>query len=283
MTSIIDPHTHSTASDGTDSPADLVRAAAVAGVTVIGLTDHESADGWEAAGAMAASLGLGFVPGIELSTKLHGASIHMLGYLVDPDNIDLAAEMGRVRDARLIRARQMIEALAVDYDISLDDVNAQIAEGATVGRPHIADALVAKGIVADRTAAFRELLHPRSRYYVTTFAPTPHEVVGLIRNAGGVPVLAHPGRAVLSGRLTDAVIAELVDAGLGGLEVWHRENSRDMQEHLRQLADKHGLFVTGASDFHGTGKPNRLGENTTPVESLQEIVRQGHGSKAVLP
>lgn len=278
----IDLHTHSSASDGTDSPAEVVAAAAVAGLDIVALTDHESADGWGAAGKAAADLGLGFVPGIELSTKLRGASIHMLGYLVDPTHPALAEQMREVRDARLIRARRMIEALSVDYDITVEDVDAQIHDGATVGRPHIADALVAKGIVPDRSTAFYDILHPRSPYYVSTFAPSPLAVVVTVRAAGGVPVLAHPGRAVLSGRLTDEVIAELVDAGLGGLEVWHRENSPEVRQSLLQLADKHGLIVTGSSDFHGEGKPNRIGEFTTPIESLDEIVRQGSGTAPAL-
>lgn len=282
MSRRIDIHTHSTASDGTDSPAGVVAAAAEAGVDVLGLTDHESADGWAPAARAASEHGMGFVPGIELSTKLDGASIHVLGYLVDPTHPGLVAEMRRVRDARLIRAHKIIDRLSVDYDITVDDVNAHISDGATVGRPHIADALAAKGIVPDRSAAFRTILHPGSPYYVSTFAPAPLEVVGLIRAAGGVPVLAHPGRARYSGKLTDQVIAELVDGGLAGLEVWHRENPAETREDLLRLAALHGLLVTGSSDYHGTGKPNRIGENTTPEESLERIISEGTGTPASL-
>ena len=278
MTLRIDLHTHSTASDGTESPSDVVAAAYRAGLDVLALVDHESVDGWADAESTARRLGLGFVPGVELSTKLDGASIHVLGYLLDPTHPGLVASMDRVREARLVRARQIVEALSADFDLTVDDVQAHVAEGATVGRPHIADALVAKGIVADRSSAFAELLHPRGRYYVSTYAPTPHEVVGLVREAGGVAVLAHPGRAVRSGRLTDKVIAELVDAGLSGLEVGHRENDASVREHLRVLAERHGLIVTGSSDYHGGGKPNRLGENMTEESQLAAIVAQGVGS-----
>lgn len=282
MLARIDLHTHSTASDGTLTPAEVVDAAVLAGLDVVALTDHESATGWEAARARARETGIGFLPGIELSTKLRGASIHVLGYLVDPTTAELAEEMRRVRDARLVRATQMIDALSADYPLSREDVDAQISDGATVGRPHIADALVAKGIVPDRSAAFAALLHPRSPYYVSTYAPPPDQAIRLIRAAGGVPVLAHPGRAYLSGRLTDAVIADLVDAGLAGVEVWHRENEQPTRAHLLELAKRHGLITTGSSDFHGAGKPNRIGENLTPQAALQQIVGDGTGAAALI-
>ncbi len=275
----IDLHTHSSASDGTDSPAEVVAAAAVAGLDIVALTDHESADGWGAAGKAAADLGLGFVPGIELSTKLRGASIHMLGYLVDPTHPALAEQMREVRDARLIRARRMIEALSVDYDITVEDVDAQIHDGATVGRPHIADALVAKGIVPDRSTAFYDILHPRSPYYVSTFAPSPLAVVVTVRAAGGVPVLAHPATQGRYRVIEDDAIKELVDAGLFGLEIHHRDNTEDGKIRLYELAAKFGLQVTGASDYHGEGKPNRLGENTTSPEVLERLIAAGSGSR----
>ncbi|KAB1655111.1 PHP domain-containing protein [Pseudoclavibacter chungangensis] len=276
----IDLHTHSWASDGTESPAEVVRQAARAGLGTLALTDHDTAAGWGEAAAEARTLGLAFVPGIEFSSQLAYASVHVLGYLVDPDEPALRAETDAVRTSRVTRAERMVERIGADYDLTWRDVLDATDEGATVGRPHIADALVRKGIVADRDEAFRTVLHWRGGYYQPHHAPDPERVVRLIRGAGGVPVLAHPatrGRAVMAGER----IAALVDAGLLGLEIGHRENDEQGRATLRHYARRYDLIVTGSSDYHGSGKPNRLGEHTTSPEMLDRIIAAGTGSDVV--
>ncbi|MGN6126813.1 MAG: PHP domain-containing protein [Humibacter sp.] len=268
----IDLHTHSSVSDGTESPAELVRAAAGAGLGTVALTDHDSTGGWEDAAATASEVGLTFIPGMELSTRYGWKSVHMLAYLFDPSDEPLTAELERIRDARRSRAETMVARLGVDYDLSWDDVLAHTAPGATVGRPHIADALVSRGVVPDRSAAFATLLHPRGGYYEPIYAPTPLDGVRLIRGAGGVPVLAHPATRGRDGIIQDDYFRRLVDTGLAGLELDHRENTEDGKAAIRELADRYGLILTGSSDYHGAGKPNRLGENTTSEGALRRVL-----------
>jgi 3',5'-nucleoside bisphosphate phosphatase len=278
---LIDLHTHSTVSDGTQPPAELVASAARAGLDVVALTDHDATAGWEEASTAARRLGVALVPGMEISCSLNGTSIHLLSYLHDPDDAELAATVTAARDSRERRAERMVELLSADIDISWPYVRQHIGDGATIGRPHIADALVAKGIVADRTEAFAGLLSSSGPYYVRHYAPHPVEAVRLVLAAGGVPVMAHP-RARSRGRVVDDdVIEEMVDAGLMGLEVGHRDNPAQDQEQLRDLARRWDLLVTGSSDYHGDGKPNRLGEHTTSPQMLDEIVARATGSSLV--
>jgi predicted metal-dependent phosphoesterase TrpH len=268
----IDLHTHSSVSDGTETPAELIRSAAAAGLGTVALTDHDSTAGWADAAAAAREEGIDFVPGMELSTRLGWRSVHLLGYLFDPAEPGLVAETARIREARLTRAEAIVARLAMDYELSWDDVLAHTAPGASVGRPHIADALVARGHAASRSAAFETLLHPRAGYYEPLYAPSPVEGVRLVREAGGVPVLAHPATRGRGGVIEEDYIARLVDAGLFGLELDHRENTEDGRERIAELAARFGLVTTGSSDYHGDGKPNRLGENTTDPAVLDAIV-----------
>jgi predicted metal-dependent phosphoesterase TrpH len=273
----IDLHTHSTVSDGTDSPTGVVEAAREARLDVVGLTDHDTAAGWAEAAAAARRSGIGLVRGTEFSTRALDRPVHLLSYLHDPEDPALVAEMDLVRRSRRDRARVMVERIAQDYPITWDDVVAQAGPEATLGRPHIADALVAAGIVPTRGEAFAGVLSPRSPYYERHYAPPAAQMIRAIRHAGGFPVFAHP-RAVSRGRtVDDATIEELADAGLGALEVRHRDNPPEAQLHLVALAARLGLLVTGSSDYHGTGKPNRLGENLTDLETLQAIVTQTTG------
>ena len=274
----IDLHTHSSVSDGTETPAQLVRAALAAGIGTIAITDHDSTAGWHEAAAEASGTGLTVIPGMELSTRFGWQSVHLLAYLIDPANADLIAETARIRAARLTRAESIVGRISADYDLTWDDVLAQTANGATVGRPHIADALVAKGHVPTRSAAFASILHPRTGYFEPHYAPDPLAAVELVKAAGGVPVLAHPATHGRSGVIPESRLAALVDAGLFGLEIEHRENTEDGKKRLRQLADRFGLAVTGSSDYHGAGKPNVLGENTTAPEVLERIIAEGTGS-----
>nr|WP_245192283.1 PHP domain-containing protein [Arthrobacter pigmenti] len=278
----IDLHTHSTVSDGTESPADVVRAAAAAGLDVVALTDHDSTAGWAEAGRASRELGLALVPGMEVSCRTDtGISVHVLSYLHDPTHPALLAEVERSRDARLTRAERMVEKLAVDYPISWAHVLEHVAVGATIGRPHIADTLVALKVVASRSEAFAHILSARSPYWVSHYAPNPADAVELVRAAGGIPVFAHPV-ASSRGRIVDrGVTEEMIGAGLLGLEIEHRDNPDEGRGELRAIAAQHDLLVTGSSDYHGTGKPNRLGENLTRPEVLSRMEQLATGSRVI--
>ena len=279
----IDLHTHSTASDGTQPPAVVVAEAAAAGLDVVALTDHDTTAGWAEASAAAREHGVTLVPGAEVSCQAGGISVHMLAYLHDPTDAALLAEMQRTRTGRLTRARRMVDLISADHPLTWEEVAARVGPGATVGRPHIADAMVAKGLVADRDEAFASVLHSGGRYHVRHYAPGAATAVRLIRDAGGVPVMAHPLAARRGRVVTDAVIAELAEAGLAGLEVDHRDHEPAEREHLRGLAAELGLLTTGSSDYHGTGKVNRIGENTTPPEVLERIEALATGAAVVRP
>jgi 3',5'-nucleoside bisphosphate phosphatase len=275
----IDLHAHTSVSDGTETPAELVAAAVEAGLDVVAITDHDATSGWQEAFDAARGTGLTVLPGLELSTQLDYASVHVLGYLVDPDHPAFVAETERIREERLRRAQAMVQRIAVDYPLlTWDRVLEQTTPDATVGRPHIADALVALGYVPDRTAAFQSILHWRGGYYRPHRAPEPIEGVRLIVAAGGVPVIAHPGAAGAPRVLTDDVLRDLVDAGLAGLEIAHRDNRPEAVEHLTRIADRYDLIRTGSSDYHGDGKPNRLGERTTDPAQYARIVELGTGA-----
>ena len=271
----IDLHTHSVASDGTEPPAEVISSAVAAGLDVVALTDHDSTRGWDEAEQAARRLGIALVRGVELSCRLHGRSVHLLAYLYDPQTPALLAEAEQVRTARIDRARRIVDLLARDMPLTWDDVMAQTGDEATVGRPHIADALVARGHVPDRSAAFSRLLATGSPYWVPHYAPNAADAIRLVLAAGGVPVLAHPGAAQRDEPVTDEEIEGLVAAGLAGLEVDHRDNGEAQRARLRAAARRNDLLQTGSSDYHGTGKPNLLGENLTTAEVLAEITERG--------
>jgi 3',5'-nucleoside bisphosphate phosphatase len=276
-----DLHLHSDWSDGTEPPADVMLAAHREGLRCVALTDHDTTEGWAEAAEAATSLGMTFLPGMELSARYEWRSVHVLGYLFDPDDERIRALTSRIRDSRLTRARTMTDRISRDYDVEWADIVAQTVDGATVGRPHIADALVAKGLVRDRGEAFAGILHPRSDYYVDLYAPDPVTAVAAIAGAGGVPIIAHPaGRA---GLLPAGLTAQMLEAGLAGFELGHRENVEPALGRLRRLVEREDLIVTGSSDYHGVGKPNVPGENTTSVEMIARIIQQGRGSSPVFP
>ncbi|GAA1362540.1 PHP domain-containing protein [Arthrobacter rhombi] len=279
---LIDLHSHSNISDGTETPSELMAAAAAAGLDVVALTDHDQTSGWLEASGAALAHGVGLVPGMEISCKAgKGQSVHLLSYLHDPADADLLEEINKAREARIDRARHMVEIIAEDYPITWDLVAEQSTPGATLGRPHIADALVAAGVVSDRSEAFATVLTSHSRYYVGHYAVDPVRAVELVRAAGGVPVFAHP-MAELRGRVVaPPVFDDMIDAGLLGLEIDHRDNSPEGKAFLHRLAARHGLIVTGSSDYHGAGKPNRLGENSTDPAMLRRILEAGTGSAPV--
>jgi predicted metal-dependent phosphoesterase TrpH len=274
----IDLHTHSSVSDGTETPAELISAAVDAGLSAVALTDHDSTAGWSEAFEAATGTGLTVIPGMELSTNYGPASVHMLAYLFDPSDGGIIAETAHIRDGRLHRAERIVERIGEDYDLSWDDVLEQSSDGGTLGRPHIADALVAKGFVSSREEAFESILNWRGPYYENYYAPSPLEGVRMVVAAGGIPVLAHPASRGRYRVIEERAIAELVDAGLFGLEIYHRDNTEDGKVRLHELARKYDLVVTGSSDYHGEGKPNRLAENTTSPEALERIVAAASGT-----
>ena len=256
-----------------------MRAARDHGVRTAALTDHDTTAGWADAAAAARALQMTFMPGMEMSTRHHGRSVHLLAYLFDPEDAALRAEIDRVRSSRRDRARTMTDRIGRDYDLTWADVLAQTGEEATIGRPHIADALIAKEHVRDRTEAFAGILNPRREYYVALYSPDPVNAVRLVVGAGGVPIIAHP--ASRGGVPSDDVLAAMLEAGLAGFELDHRENHAEGVRHLARLVAERDLIVTGSSDYHGAGKPNLPGEHTTDDEMVQRIIERSRGTEPV--
>lgn len=252
------------------SPAEIVIEAADLGLAGIALTDHDTSDGWEEARAQAARSGIDFLPGMEITTRDGRRSTHLLAYGLDPAHPGLQRELDEVKSSRVHRARRMVEMIAVDYRIAWSDVIGD-EDARTVGRPHIADALVAAGYFENRSLAFAGVLGPGSRYYLPTHAVDTTAAIGLVREAGGVPVLAHPAASRHSGPVEREALDRFVEAGLWGIELDHPENRSEWLPPLRVAAQELGLAVTGASDYHGAGKPNRLGECRSGAEVVAAI------------
>ena len=279
---MIDLHTHTTVSDGTDTPAQLVNKALAQGLDTLAITDHDAIAGWESASQTLRG-DLKLVLGAEISclTKA-GISVHMLGLLFDGTNSALLETLENTRDERLPRMRKMIELMQADgIDISISDVEAAMPPGATMGRPHLADALVAKKVIKTRDEAFLELLNNESKYYVAHFAPTPEEAVKLIRAAGGVAVIAHPFASLRGQILQSSDFMGLKTAGLNGIEVNHRDQSNEERLSLLKIASELDLVMTGSSDYHGTGKLNSLGENVTDPAEWERLEAMADARRVV--
>jgi predicted metal-dependent phosphoesterase TrpH len=277
----IDLHTHSTASDGTDTPAELVRNAAAAGLDVVALTDHDTVGGHrEAAGALhELRSSLTLVTGAELSCRVDGISLHILAYLFDPAEPELHRERELVRDDRVPRAQAMVAKLREQgIPVAWERV-AEIAGDGSVGRPHVAQALIEAGLVGSIAEAFTpEWIGPGSRAYVEKHEFDPLEAVRLVKNAGGVTVFAHPAAHKRGRCVPDSVIYDLAAAGLDGIEVDHMDHDEPTRARLRAVAAELGLLPTGSSDYHGSRKTCRLGENVTDPEVYREIVRRATGA-----
>jgi hypothetical protein len=272
----IDLHTHSTASDGTDSPAQLVLAARAAGIDVLAITDHDTTAGWgEALAARPDDMTI--VPGTEFSCVYWTAEgrrigLHLLGYLYDPDHPELRAERARLRDSRLQRGRQMVENMAADgIPISWAQVQA-LAGGGPVGRPHLGRALVDAGVVPDVNTAFRDLLSSRQPYYVRKVDTDVFAAIALIRAAGGQAVFAHPLARRRGPVVSDDVVAEMAAAGIVGLEVDHPDQDQSDRAQAAGLARELGLIDVGSSDYHGSNKPTPLAACETDPESYAALV-----------
>jgi 3',5'-nucleoside bisphosphate phosphatase len=277
----IDLHSHSSVSDGTDSPALLMGVAAAAGLDVVALTDHDTTAGWAAAEA-ARPAGLTVVPGMELSCRWFPSdsppiSVHLLAYLFDPQHPAFAAERVRLREERLDRGERIVAALAADgHPVAWERI-VERSEGGVVGRPHIARALVEAGVVESVDHAFATLLHHRSPYYASKADTDVLDGIRLVRAAGGVPVFAH-GLATKRGRVVgDDAVAAMTAAGLLGLEVDHPDHTPDQRDHLRALADGLGLIRTGSSDYHGTNKTTPIAACTTEPDQYEALLAAGTG------
>lgn len=279
---MIDLHTHSLASDGTDSPGELINKAHARGITVLGLMDHDTVAGWDEA-IMYLRPGMSLVLGSEISCQtLDGTSVHMLGALFDRENLDLADVLATTRDNRLTRMNRIVARMnEAGYEISIDDVLAQLAPGATLGRPHLADALIAKKIVASRDEAFAELLHNNSKFYISHYSPTPEDAIRLIKAAGGVAVIAHPLASLRGRTISIDSFASMVEAGLDGIEISHRDQTEEQRELLREVVAQYGIIATGSSDYHGNGKLNELAEFTTSPEDFEALEARADARRVV--
>ena len=276
---LIDLHTHSNHSDGTEPPAVVVEQAARAGLDVVALTDHDVVSGWDEADRAGQEHGVVVVPGIEVSCNHERISVHLLAYLPDGRDRTLLEELSASRASRDGRLRRMVELLAADgYPVTYEEVLGVAEKDASLGRPHIADVLVRHGVYGTRDQAFGGVLASSSPYYVAYHVLDPVRMTELVVRAGGVPVMAHPFASSRGRVVGDALIERMTDAGLVGLEVDHRDHGPAERRHAAELADRLGLLRTGSSDYHGTGKLNRLGENTTDPAVLEEILRRATGS-----
>jgi predicted metal-dependent phosphoesterase TrpH len=277
----VDLHLHSTVSDGTDSPTEVVRAAHAAGVRTMSLTDHDKTDGWHDAIAECAVLGMTFIPGTELSVSTPNAGgMHLLAYMFDPLDPALSAAMRGVTDGKENRVREIVGRLSPTFDITFDEV-LDVAAGAPPQRPHIATVLVKHGYATDVTDAIQRILSSSSPYYVPTpKKPDVLQAIELVRHAGGVPILAHPC-ARTQNTMPKHHLQTMLEAGLGGLELDHQENRGNNPEALATLWEYHREFdfiVTGSSDYHGANKVNQPGDDTTSEEMLQRLIESARGS-----
>lgn len=271
---LIDLHTHSDRSDGTTGPAELVTEAGRRGLDVVALTDHDTAEGWAEAGRAAREAGVVLVPGMEISCKHAGRALHLLAYLPDPAYPPLREALDAILAGRDQRVPTILARLREEgIDLGEDDVRRQSKSAAAVGRPHVADALVARGVVQHRSEAFDRYLSPGRPAYVTRYAPPVQEVIDAVRGAGGVSVVAHPWGRTDPSALQEDGLAALQTRGLAGIEADHQDHTPAQRAELKAIARNLGLLVTGSSDYHGSGKADHeLGCNTTDPDQLDRLL-----------
>jgi len=271
----IDLHTHSNCSDGTDTPTELVENAKAAGLDVVALTDHDHTVGWDEAQLAADRVGIQLVRGIEISTKLGHRSIHLLGYNFDPDHAGLVEELERVRDGRGNRLPQLIDRLGeLGLELTLEEVLEYAPSVTESGRPHVADAMIARGYVKDRKEAFDRYLADGGPAHLPRYSAPLYEAVRLLKQAGGKAVVAHSWARSSRSVMTPEVFSDLADLGLDGIEVNHVDHDAEARGKLTGIAGELGLIITGSSDYHGTGKTAEfhLGANTTDPEEFERLL-----------
>jgi 3',5'-nucleoside bisphosphate phosphatase len=276
-----DLHSHSSVSDGTEPPAVVIRRAATAGLDVIALTDHDTVAGQREA-ASALPEGLTLLPGAELSCRLAGHSVHLLAYLFDPENDELAGEMAEIRESRLYRARAMVDKLnELGAPVTWEQVS-EIAGGGVVGRPHIARAMIDAGVVTSFDEAFSpQWLGPGGRAHVSRYALDPAKAIRLVNSAGGVTALAHPRGQTRGWQIPDEVIADLAATGLTGIEVNHPQQDDRERGRLSELAARLGLVASGGSDDHGSLTGFRIGSEVAPEGAYEQFVSLASGAAPV--
>ncbi len=288
----IDLHAHSSWSDGSETVENVFRDAKKQGVDVLAITDHDTTRGWAEASEIAAELGIGFVPGIEITTRAHPTGeksfgVHLLAYLPDPNHEALSSALENTLRLREERLAQMFELIRAEYDLDWQDVLDQLRNGATHGRPSIAAAMVSKGHFASTADVFDNLWAPGSAFYIPNKDVVDTiDAIRLVVDAGGVPIIAHPMSRGKGPEIGEAMpvahFEEMIAAGLAGFEVDHRDVPPHAQKWLLEMAAKHDLIVTGSSDYHGNRKENVLGENTTSKEMLDRIIAQATGTSPQL-
>lgn len=289
---LIDLHTHSTVSDGTDTPEELVAAAAAAGIDVLAITDHDTTGGWARAAAVLPA-GMRLVRGAEFSCvsptgrpaspgDRATVAVHLLGYLFDPEHPAIVAEQQRLVGERVERLRKMARNVAADYpQLDADRVFDLVPEGTTPGRPHLGQALMRAGVVSSVNEAFADILRTGSKYYEPKTDTPVERAVQMIVDAGGVPVFAHP-LARKRGRVIEtSVLADLAVLGLVGVEVDHPDHSPEDRALLRGVAAELGLVPTGSSDYHGTNKSTPIAAESTAAEALEELLDKAAQSSGV--
>jgi len=272
----VDLHTHSTASDGTETPQAVAELAAAAGLHALALTDHDTLSGLAEAGTAAAAAGIELVPGVELSVDHSGVKIHMLAYFIEPGSGPLQDELAMLRAGRDDRNPAIVEKLTeLGFPITMAEVEAQ-SSGETVGRPHIAAALVARGYVADNAEAFDRWIGDDGPAYVERHRLTAIQAIELAHASGGVISIAHPFTMKLEAQPLVDLVRELAEAGLDGIEALHSTHSAQTRTCLTEIAESLGIVATGGSDFHGAGKPDisvgrGTGDLIVPDSALEEL------------
>ncbi len=266
---MIDLHIHSTASDGTCTPEELVKLAVNLGLKVIAIADHDSVDGIQPAIDEASKQGIEVIPAIELSSDLEGRDIHILGYFIDYKHPWFEHHLKDLRKARYERALKMVKRLQeVGLDILVKDVLKHTADGTAVGRAHLAQAMREKGYVDSIQEAFDRYIGKDGPCYVEKSIYSPREVIKIIKQVNGIPILAHPGISKV-----DEFIPDFIDAGLQGLEAYHSRHGRAQTLKYKRLAKKLGLIVTGGSDFHGLSVGLLIGSVNVPDSIVDDLKR----------
>jgi predicted metal-dependent phosphoesterase TrpH len=279
---LIDLHTHSNASDGTDSPAVLLAKAKTNNLSVVALTDHDTDQGWEEAEKYLPN-NLQLVLGAEFSASDNrGKSVHIVGLMFDNSNSTIQEIFTKVKESRFGRAEQIVKRMEESgIPISFEELLDIAPPETTIGRPHIADLLVKKGIAKNRDEVFSNLLGNDSPFYIAHWAPSTKEVISAISNAGGVSILAHPRSTWKEFSLYQDNITNIVNEGLDGIEVAHRDHSEAAKAEVLATALEYDLVQVGSSDYHGNGKLNRLAENSTNPEQWYRLVEIAHSRKAI--